>query len=112
MDGAMRDAARDAGGTVEVEWTREYEAFSMPEDSPVIGVLKAACADVGLEPRLFTTGGGSDGSILAATGTPTLVLSCGMTGVHSTDERVSIADLEALAQLVAATIVRLGEQRA
>ena len=112
MDVAMRDAARDAGGAVEVEWTREYEAFSMPEDSPVIGVLRAACADAGVEPRLFTTGGGSDGSILAAAGTPTLVLSCGMTGVHSTAERVSIADLEALAQLVAATIVRLGGRRA
>lgn len=112
MDAAMLDAAACAGGTVEVRWTKEYEAFHTPEDSPAIEVLREACADARIVPRLFTTGGGSDGSIIAEHGTPTLVLACGMRSVHSTDERIAVADLESLTRLVTATIVHLAERRA
>jgi tripeptide aminopeptidase len=112
MDSAMKDAAAALGGTVDVRWTKEYEAFHTPEGSPAISVMRGACMDAGVTPHLFTTGGGSDGSIFAERGTPTLVLACGMDSVHSTDERIRIADLEALARLVGASIVRLaGTQR-
>jgi tripeptide aminopeptidase len=112
MDSAMKEAAVALGGAVDVRWTKEYEAFHTPEDSPAIAVMRGACMDAGVTPRLFTTGGGSDGSIFAERGTPTLVLSCGMDSVHSTDERISIVDLETLAHLVGASIVRLaGTQR-
>ncbi|MBE0416620.1 MAG: M20/M25/M40 family metallo-hydrolase [Coriobacteriia bacterium] len=112
MDSAMRDAAHSVGGDVDIRWTKEYEAFHTPEDSPVIEVMSQACADAGLAPRLFTTGGGSDGSIFAERGMPTLVLSCGMSSVHSTEEQIRVDDLEALARLMHATIARLaGEPR-
>lgn len=112
MDAAMKDAAASLDGEAEVVWTKEYEAFHTPEDSPAIAVVRDACADAGVTPRLFTTGGGSDGSIFAERGTPTLVLSCGMRAVHSADETLSVADLEALARLVSASIVRFaGAQR-
>ena len=52
-------------------------------------LLEEACASVGVTPRRFSTGGGSDGNILAAKGLPTLVLSCGMSEVHSTGEHVA-----------------------
>lgn len=107
MDAAMRGAAEAHGGSVEVRWTREYSAFSIAEDSTVIDLVRGACADVGLAPRLFTTGGGSDASIIAESGTPTLVLSSGMTAVHSTEESVSVSDLEALAALVRAIAGRM-----
>jgi tripeptide aminopeptidase len=111
MHSTMKEAAASLGGEVDVAWTKEYEAFRTPEDSPTIAVMRAACEDAGLTPRLFTTGGGSDGSVFAERGTPTLVLSCGMDSVHSTDERISVADLEALARLVHASIVRLAGLR-
>jgi di/tripeptidase len=46
-------------------------------------------------------------------GVDTLALACGMTGVHSTDERLAIADLNALAELVLAVAYRIpaGEAR-
>jgi tripeptide aminopeptidase len=108
METAMRDAAAEYGGTVDVAWTREYDAFRMPEDSPELALVRDACADSGLAPRFFTTGGGSDGNVFAAAGIPTLVLSCGMRAMHSIDEEISVADLESLAALVAAVIVRAG----
>lgn len=111
MDVAMKDASESLGGDVEVRWTKEYEAFRTAQDAPIIGLLSRACSDVGLQPRLFTTGGGSDGSIFAELGVPTLVLSCGMRSVHSSEERIAIADLESLSRLVEATIVRFAESR-
>ncbi len=107
MDDAMRAAASAHGGRVETVWTREYGAFMVPADAPAIEAVRSACADLGIESRLFTTGGGSDASIFASTGTPTLVLSCGMENVHSVDERIAVDDLEALAALVRAVIGRI-----
>ncbi|MFU8890815.1 MAG: M20/M25/M40 family metallo-hydrolase [Anaerosomatales bacterium] len=111
MDAAMKEAAASLDGEVEVVWTKEYEAFHTPEDSAAIAVMRDACADAGVTPRLFATGGGSDGSIFAERGTPTVVLSCGMRSVHSTEETLSVAELEALTRLVSASIVRFAGSR-
>jgi tripeptide aminopeptidase len=107
----MRTAAEQHGGSVEVRWTLAYEAFQVPEDSPVLKIVRDACADVGLTPRISSTGGGSDGSVLAAHGAPTLVLACGMRSVHSTEEHIVLGDLEGAAELVRACIVRLARER-
>ncbi|HET6497758.1 MAG TPA: M20/M25/M40 family metallo-hydrolase [Coriobacteriia bacterium] len=108
MDAVMRESADAEGGSVEIRWSREYESYRVPDGSPLIETVRAACADVGLAPRLFATGGGSDGSVFAAHGTPTLVLSSGMRSAHSVDEHITVSDLEALAELVRAAIVRFG----
>lgn len=106
MDSSMRRAAEEGGGSVDVRWTLEYEAFEVPEDSRALAVVRQACEDVGLTPHTFATGGGSDGSVLASHGVPTLVLSLGMRSVHSTAEHIAVCDLESTAELVRACIVR------
>ncbi|MBN2404745.1 MAG: M20/M25/M40 family metallo-hydrolase, partial [Coriobacteriia bacterium] len=100
MDGAMRAAAVARGGSAEIAWTREYVGFSFDEDSEQVQWVARAVREVGLVPKTFKTGGGSDGNIFAAAGIPTLVLSCGMGSVHSTSERISIEDLHDLTDLV------------
>jgi tripeptide aminopeptidase len=107
MDFAMRGAAAEHGGSVAIEWTREYEGFSAAVDDPAVKLVSAACVDAGLTPLLYTTGGGSDANVLAAMGVDTLALACGMTGVHSTEERLAIADMNALAELVLAVARRM-----
>ncbi|MDP2401179.1 MAG: M20/M25/M40 family metallo-hydrolase, partial [Actinomycetota bacterium] len=107
MDQVMREAARSGDGGVDIAWTREYEGFVTPQDSPALAIVAAACRDVDLKPSTFTTGGGSDGNVFAAHGVPTLVLSCGMRAVHSTAERIAVSDLHALADLVNAVATRL-----
>jgi tripeptide aminopeptidase len=106
MDEAMRTAARNGGGSVDVDWTLEYAGFRFPEDDPAMGLLAEACRDAGLVPRVFDTGGGSDANVLNAKGLPSLVLSCGMTDVHSTSESIAVADLEAMADLLVAVLLR------
>lgn len=109
MDAAMRAAAAEAGGTVEVAWTLEYRGFSAAEDSAALALVESACSDIGLVPRRFATGGGSDANVLSTHGMPTFVLSSGMTNVHSVDEQIAVADLEALADLLEAVVRRAAE---
>lgn len=109
MDAAMRGAATDAGGTVDVTWTLEYRGFSVAEDSVALALVEAACHDIGITPRRFATGGGSDANVISVHGVPTFVLSSGMTSVHSVDERIAVADLEALADLLEAVVGRAAE---
>jgi len=108
MDRAMRDAAASLGGDVEVVWRLEYEGFTRDEHSEAVRLVAEACADAGVSPRPFTTGGGSDANVLAAKGMTTVALSCGMDGVHGTDESITVSDLEALARLCVAVARRMG----
>jgi tripeptide aminopeptidase len=107
MDSVLRSAADQHGGSVEIVWTCEYTGFSAAEDEPAVRLVSAACADIGLTPVLYTTGGGSDANVLAAMGVDTLALACGMSSVHSADERLAIADMEAITALVLAVASRM-----
>lgn len=107
MHAAMLDAASAASGSVEVEWTREYEGFDADPDSARVRLVTQACTDAGLTPMLLRTGGGSDANIIAATGVPTLALSCGMEGVHGVDEEIALSSLVELTDLVVAVAQRM-----
>jgi tripeptide aminopeptidase len=109
MDHAMHIAANEAGGSVSVTWRKEYDGFRSADDDPALAFVVASCEDAGLTPRTFATGGGSDGNVFAAHGTPTFVLSSGMRDVHSTGEWIAVADLEALARLLDAALTRAVE---
>lgn len=97
---AMDAAAAETGGTVEVNWKLEYRGFEVPADAPAVRIVEDACAALGITSRRFATGGGSDGNVLSALGLPTLVLSSGMSKVHSLDEELEVAQLERLADLL------------
>jgi tripeptide aminopeptidase len=102
MTTAMEDAARALGGTVDIEWTEEYHCFRFDPSDELVKIVKEAASDVGIESHTLETGGGSDGNVFTVLGVPTLVLAAGMSEVHGVSERLAVADMEALTQLVAA----------
>lgn len=106
LDAELHRAAEELGGSVEVSWKLEYEGFRFDETAPEVMLAKDACADIGITPRLFKTGGGSDGNVLSAKGVPTLVLSSGMTDVHSVDESLDLTQLSLLVALLEAIVAR------
>lgn len=109
MDAALKAGADRFGGTVEVEWSAAYEGFSVDEESAEVALVKSACADIGVSPHCYTTGGGSDANIFASHNIPTLVLGSGMTNVHSIDEEVEVVQIERLADLLLACVRRAVE---
>ena len=100
MDATMRTAAAESGGAVDIAWQLEYRGFQLDEGSPALELVERACEEIGIAPRRFGTGGGSDGNIISAHGIPTVVLAAGMSKVHSTAEELEIAELERLADLL------------
>jgi tripeptide aminopeptidase len=111
MTSAMHDAADEAGAEVDIVWTREYEGFLHAEDAPEVELVSRACRLAGFEPRTYRTGGGSDANILAAMGIPVIALACGMTGVHGTQEQISIADLEAITSIAEQVVALMSAEQ-
>ena len=109
MIDAMQAGAAQAGVDVDIALVQEYRAFALTGRSPVVRLSKAAVSDLGLEPRVQASGGGSDANILNARGLPTVNLSAGMTQVHSPDEHVTLDDLERLCGLALRMILMAPE---
>lgn len=86
-------AAKESGFAVEFTREREYDGYTLPEDSPLIERLKKAATTAGKEPIVMGTGGGSDANFFNQKGVPAAVISCGMSKVHSYKEEIHIEDL-------------------
>lgn len=100
----LHDAARAAGGGIEIEITPQYRAFDLAPDSSVIQVASAAVRSIGRRMRLETTGGGSDANVFNAHGIPTAIISVGYDNPHSPNERMEIAQFEPAGLLAVALI--------
>jgi tripeptide aminopeptidase len=111
MDAILRSAADDAGGTVVVTWTREYEGFLYPDDHQLVTLVSQAIAQIGLTPSTYRTGGGSDANVFAGMGVPVLALACGMQGVHSTREQLAVTDLLAVTDICVSVARRMAAGR-
>ena len=99
-------AATEFGAVAKVDIQRSYAAFKLTESDPVVRQCMDAMASLGLTPELVATGGGSDCNIFNALGMTAVDLAVGMTDVHTKQESIKIADLEAAARLVEAIIER------
>lgn len=92
-------AARKWGAIAEIDHERHYVSYDIPADSPVVRVAQRASRNLGFEPTLRTTLGGSDANIYNTKGVPTLVAATGMDKIHTHDEYVPRKDLVDLARL-------------
>lgn len=100
MAKACEDAAREAGAQVDVKWRTDYEAVLYAEDDPFVSRIAEAARAAGLEPRVHRSGGGADANNYAARGVRAITLGTGMTNFHTTEEHISVRDLEGIARLV------------
>jgi tripeptide aminopeptidase len=108
MRSAMEDAAREAGGKVELENRREYDGFFIDREAAPIQIALAASKDVGLTPSITRTNGGSDGNEFNAKGIQTIVLGMGGQGYHSTQESITVEELVKLAEWIGALVIEAG----
>lgn len=95
MRRCFEEAAREFSGEVEVRIKREYSGYSWGEDAAPVQLASEAWRRLtGGEVERRATGGGSDANIFNGLGVPTVVLSVGYLGHHTTGEYLPIADLE------------------
>ena len=110
MVAALENAAREHGASVRVEVIHKYDAYRLADDAPIVQQAVALLRDLGVEPLLEISGGGSDVNIFARRGLNVANLSVGYRAIHSTEEHIAIADLVRSAELVARSIM-LNDER-
>lgn len=94
------EIAKKSGAEIVVDIEREYNGYTLDENSELITTLKKAAVATGKEPAVMGTGGGSDANYFNKKGIPSAVISCGMDRVHSSDERIKIVDLFDVTEMV------------
>ncbi|MBU3231871.1 M20/M25/M40 family metallo-hydrolase [Shouchella clausii] len=100
MKQAFEQAALEMSTSCDVQVTYSYPGYREPEDTKVVQTAIRAIKACGLTPMTTSSGGGSDANIISGYGIPTINLSVGYEGIHTTSERISIEALENTAKLV------------
>lgn len=86
-----------------------YPGFKYSDGDHVVEVAKKAAVSIGREPKLLTSGGGSDANVIAGFGIPTVNLAVGYEEIHTTNERMPIAELVKLTEMVVAIVQEAAE---
>ena len=92
-------AAQNHEAKVFFDYARHYGGYTLDESAPVVRIAQAASRNLGLEPVLRTTLGGSDANVFNAKGLPAIVVATGMDRIHTHEERIKIDDLVMTARL-------------
>jgi succinyl-diaminopimelate desuccinylase len=90
-----------------IAWTGSGPPYLTPRGELVAAAEAAIRAAVGVTPELSCTGGTSDGRFIAAICREVVELGPVNATIHKVDERVAIADLDALAAIHAGILERL-----
>lgn len=95
----FEEAARKWGAEVKIEHKRHYKAYNIDPEFRVVKIAQQASRNLGFEPTLRTTLGGSDANIYNAKGVPCVVVATGMDKIHTHDEFIKRQDLVDTARL-------------
>lgn len=104
MREALETTVREYGAECEFRSEIIYPAFSFNEHDPVVQLADRAISSIGLQPRLFASGGGSDANVFNGLKVPTVNLSVGYEHIHTTKERIKAEDIIKVAKLVVAIV--------
>lgn len=102
MKQAFAVAAEEFHTMIDVEVEVMYPGFKFGEEDLVTQKAIQAVRQVGREPKLLSSGGGSDANVIAGHGIPTVNLAIGYEEIHTTNERMPIEELNKAAELVVA----------
>ncbi|MHB1032982.1 MAG: M20/M25/M40 family metallo-hydrolase [Pirellulaceae bacterium] len=105
---AMSTATRETGCTLETDVQRQYPGFHIGDGDLPVRIAAGAIEDLGLRASIESSGGGGDANNLNSKGIQTVVLGVGGNGFHSTTERIAVADLVHLAELIVVLAIRAG----
>lgn len=96
MKEAFESTAEKLGGEAEVIIENMYPSFVYSEEDEVVQVAMQAAQNMNHESELITSGGGSDANVFSSYDVPTVNLCVGYEEIHTTNERISIDNLNRL----------------
>lgn len=98
------DSARAVGCRLEFDYTEKYTDYRFKESDEVVQRALEAFAVIGVSPQPVVGGGGADANVFNEKGLPCLNIGSGMEFVHTTNERIAVAEIEKMTALTAALI--------
>ena len=99
VNAILKDAAEAFGAEVKIESERCIVAYETDVNHAVVKRFTKACENMGIEPKLVRSFGGSDNNTFAEKGIKGIVLSTAMNDCHTTNEWTTIEDLKGAATL-------------
>ena len=104
----MADSLTFAGSLaecdVDVQLEEKYRGYRFRPDDPPLRLAFAALARAGFEPRAIEAGGAADANVFNARGLPCANLANGMARIHSAEEHITVADVEAMVEVTLALV--------
>jgi len=112
----MLEAATFAAGLedcqVETEVHKSYSGYRFKRDDFVVRLARQALESTGYEPSLRLSGGAADANVFNERGLQCLNLANGMAEIHTPDEHIAVADLEAMVDVTLALVETAREAHA
>ena len=100
----VEDTAQEFKTKAEVKINREYYCYNLSTDDRVVKIAMKAAKDMGLEPLLHPSGGGSDANVFNKKGFPSVDLAIGIEKVHTVDEYILVKNLKNTVEYVLSII--------
>ena len=94
---------------VETSVEESYRGYRLGLDDDAVRLALAALERSGFQPRPVEVGGGADANVFNARGLACVNLANGMAHVHTPDEEIAVADLEAMLSVTLALIAAAHE---
>ena len=85
---------------VDIDIEREFSNTFIPEDHPVVTLVKQAAQNLGRQITTRKTGGGSDANVFFGKGIITGVIGTGMKDIHTVRESIRLDDMESAVGLL------------
>jgi tripeptide aminopeptidase len=104
MIDACSFAAQMTDCRVDVEARKSYRGYRFDRGAEVIRLAAAALTRTGHEPRYGLSGGAADANVFNERGLECVNLANGMADIHTPDERIAVADLEAMVDVTLALV--------
>lgn len=98
------DTAQEFKAKADVKIDRKYYCYNLSPQNQVVKIAVKAAEDIGLQPLLCPSGGGSDANIFNKEGMPSVDLAVGMEKVHTVEEYILIEELKKSAEYILSII--------
>ena len=100
IEQAVKSACEPLGAKYTVRVERKADILFVSPEHPLVTRLKEVYEDLGIPSKIEKTYGGSDATWLFKNGIDAINIGIGMMDIHSTDEHITVADLENTTRVV------------
>ncbi|ENH97404.1 peptidase T-like protein [Gracilibacillus halophilus YIM-C55.5] len=100
MTTVLDHVANQMGGETNIRTVSMYPSYRFDENDPVVHTAMKAVQQLGRSVHLVQSGGGSDANHFSNKGVPTVNLGIGYEHIHTTDERISLDELNKIPNLI------------